>query len=145
MQIRPFAALPLAFALALAGCRGREAAQAPRTPRATILKEIPPTAHSVLRDTSGTPDAEQWTYFAAMPADTAASFYRAMLPVLGWRLLSDRSDRPAGKIDLYARRGAVNLWVHIEKQAEGTTNYTLIAAADTAAGRAAPARADSTP
>jgi hypothetical protein len=144
MQIRPFAALPLALALALSACRGREPAPQPR-PRAEILKDIPAALQSELRDTSGTPDAEQRTYACSLPVDTTAAFYRVWLPRLGWQLMSDRSDRPAGRIDLYARKGNHTVWVHIEKQSEGTSRYTLIAAADTSAARAAPARGDSTP
>ncbi|MFI5208180.1 MAG: hypothetical protein ACHQU8_06285 [Gemmatimonadales bacterium] len=140
MQIRPFAALPLALVLAVASCRGREPAQPPHAPRAAILKEVPAAAYSVLRDTAGTADAEQRTYTAQLPFDTTAAFYRAMLPVLGWQVMGDRSDRPAGMIDLYARRGIQTLWVHIEKQSEATTRYTLIATADTTTPRPAPTR-----
>jgi hypothetical protein len=145
MQMRHFAALPLVLALVLPSCRGREAAQAPRAPRAEILKDIPPSTQSTLRDTTGTPEAEQRTYVSALPADTAASFYRSWLPRLGWQVMSDRADRPAGRIDLYARKGTHTIWVHIEKQSEATATYTLIAAADTSAARAAQVRGDSTP
>jgi hypothetical protein len=144
MQIRPFAALPLALALAAASCRGREPAPAPHTPRAAILKDIPPATQSTLRDTTGTSEAEQRTYTSTLPFDSTAAFYRSWLPRLGWQLMGDRLDRPAGRIDLYARKGTQTLWVHVEKQSEVTSQYTLIAAADTTARRAAPARGDST-
>jgi hypothetical protein len=144
MQIRPFAALPLALALWVA-CRGREPAQAPHAARAAILGGIPAAARSVLRDTSGTVDAEQWTYTAQWPFDSTAEFYRRMLPELGWQLMSDRSDRPGGTIDMYARKGTHTVWVHIEKQAEETSRYTLIATADTSAPRAAPVRGNRRP
>jgi hypothetical protein len=143
MEIRRLSALPLVLVLALAACRVRETPP-PRHPRASILKDIPAAAYSQLRDTSGTSDAEQWTYTTRLPFDTTAAFYRAFLPQLGWQLMSDRSDRPAGTIDLYARMGTHTLWVHVEKQAEETSRYTLIAAADTTVARAAPARRDST-
>ncbi|MFI5280589.1 MAG: hypothetical protein ACHQU1_08845 [Gemmatimonadales bacterium] len=139
MQIRPFAALPLALALALASCRGREPAPQPHAPRAAILNGIPSAAQSVLRDTAGTADAEQWTYTTSLPFDTTASFYRAMLPELGWQVMSDRSDAPAGSIDLYAKKGTQTLWLHLEKQTDALTQYTLIATADTTS-RAIPER-----
>ncbi len=143
MQIARFPAVLLAaLALGLCGCKGREAVSAaPAPPRAQILREVPVAFPSSLRDTTGTSDAERRTYVTVAPFDSTAAFYRTRLPRLGWELLSDRTDRPAGKIDLYARNGNWTLWVHIEKQAELTTEYTLIAsAAADSSGAAAPER-----
>jgi hypothetical protein len=130
MQIRPFAALPLALALALASCRGREPAPPTHAPRPAILRDVPAAAFSILRDTTGTVDAEQWTYTTRLPFDSTAAFYRAMLPELGWQVMGDRSDAPEGKIDLYAKKGTETLWVHLEKLA-AFTQYMMIATAGT--------------
>lgn len=138
MQIRHVVALPLTLVLAVAACRGREPAPAPHAPRASVLKDIPPAAYSVLKDTTGTSEAEQWAFTTTLPFDTAAAFYRRMLPELGWQVMSDRPDVSAGTIDLMAKQRVKTVWIHLERAADGSTRYTLIGAVDSAATRGIP-------
>jgi len=138
MQIRHVVALPLTFMLALSACRAREPEKAPHPPRAAVLRDVPPAAYSVLKDTTGTSEAEQWTFTTTLPFDTTGVFYRRMLPELGWQVMSDRADRPAGTLDFMAKKGTQNLWIHLDRAADGTTRYTLIGAADGAATRGIP-------
>ena len=147
MQITRVAAALAALALGATGCRNREPPPPRGAPRAAILQDVPAVAFSELRDTTGTSDAERRTYVARIPLDSTAVFYRTWLPQHGWALLNDRTDRPAGRIDLYARKGPQTLWVHIEKQSEGTTEYTLLASGveDSLSRRAARPPGDSTP
>ena len=60
-----------------------------------------------------------------MGYDSVRSYYRTMLPAQGWTIIGDRGD--SNELDLYTRKGAQSLWVHIKRAGSLATEYTLIA------------------
>jgi len=111
---------------ALAGCgRDRAPAAAPPPPRAQVLRDVPVYPGSMAMDTTGTLDAEQRRFAVAARFDSVTAFYRGRLPALRWQFMGGRSD--STQLDMLAQRGDTNLWLHIEKAGEHSSQYTLIA------------------
>ena len=143
MRTTPFVAAALAvLALAPAACKGREAAPPPpppAAPRPRIIKDVPIAGVVEFGDTTGTPDAERLTMRVNLPGDSVIAFYRAQLPPLGWDVVGDHADVQTGTLDLYAKKGAQNLWVHVERKSPTSAEYTLLGSArETDMGRLKP-------
>lgn len=92
--------------------------------RAQVLSTVPSLVNSELRDTTGAEDAERRTYVARFPLDSAAAFYRRILPGMGWQAVGDYTR--AGAIDLHYRKGETALWVRLSRVEADLTEYTLI-------------------
>ena len=133
MRTTPFVAAALAvLALAPAACKGREAAPPPpppAAPRPRIIKDVPIAGVVEFGDTTGTPDAERLTMRVNMPADSVVGFYRDTLPRIGWVMAGDHADAATGTRDLYAKKGAQNLWIHVERKTPTSAEYTLLGSA----------------
>jgi hypothetical protein len=111
----------------LAGCMDRPRAHpaASRAHRPAVLSTIPVYPRSIETDTTGTDEVERGSWIVQRPFDALTAFYRDSLPKLGWHLMSDEGDRQ--KLDLYAKRDTLNLWVHIEALGVMAGRYTIIA------------------
>ncbi len=131
MRKRPLHALAAAFfALAAVRCTSQENGEAAgggsAPPRAEVLTNVPVMLGSGLLDTTGTEDAERRTYVAQAPLDSAAAFYRRILPGIGWQVVGDRGGGDAATIDLHYRKADAALWVQLRRLDPVTTEYTLI-------------------
>ncbi len=129
MRNRPFHAVAaVLLALAAARCttqeNGEEAGGGSAPRRAQVLTTVPSLVGSELRDTTGSEDAERRTYLARFPLDSAAAFYRRILPSLGWLVVGDRGG--AATIDLHYRKADAALWIQLRRLDPVTTEYTLI-------------------
>jgi len=129
MQIRGPAVL--AALLALTACtearRGAETAADTTTvapPRPEVLRFVPKPGLAVLMDTSGSLDAEQEVYRAAISADSVARWFRQRLPTDGWQVIGDVNDR--GILNLHAVKDRSRLWVRIRPLLETTSEYIMI-------------------
>lgn len=121
--------LLLAFLVLAAGCdRGeREASRA----RAVIGRAMPEALSypgSALVSYSAGEDAAQIELTTPAPLDTVASWYRQTLPLNGWEVQSDASDR-SGALTIYAEKTKRPLWITLRASVgrPGTT-YTLMGA-----------------
>ena len=123
---RPSLTLLAALAV-LAGCKDKPRAtpDGPHAHRPVVLATIPVYRQSQQTDTTGTDEVERASWVLQRPADSLSRFYRDTLPKLGWRIMSDEGDRQ--KVDLYARRDTLSLWVHIEALGVLASRYTVIA------------------
>ena len=131
MQRPRWSAVSAALLLAI-GCKARApepARQAAPGSRAAapILSGLRDAPGGYVLDTTSTPDAEHRRYSVPHPVDTVLAYYRAELARTGWRLLSDRADKPAGRFDLMAEKDSMSLWVHLEKNGEQAALASLIA------------------
>ena len=126
---RACCAAVLAASLLGASCKARvpEPARQAAPTQPQILRSIPTAPGGYLTDTSGTSDAEHRAFSVPHPIDTVAAFYRDRLKALGWLLMSDRADRPAGRLDLLARKDSQSLWVQLERNGEQAALVSLIA------------------
>ncbi len=127
---RAFCAAALAASLlGTASCKARapEPVRQAAPTRSQILGSIPTAPGGYLTDTTSTSDAEHRSYSVPHPIDTVAAFYRDRLQALGWLLMSDRADRPAGRLDLLATKDSQSLWVHLVRNGEEAALVSLIA------------------
>jgi hypothetical protein len=93
--------------------------------RPEILKDIPALPGAIVTDTAGSDDAERRSYVSQLRFDSVQSYYRTMLPAQGWAIIGDRGDTV--ELDLYTRKGALTLWVHLKRLGPLATEYILIA------------------
>jgi|SRR5579859_6515675 len=134
---RTLSAAALAASLLMpVSCKSRAQEPAQQAaPRRVILGGLPTPPGGYIVDTSGTSDAEHRAYSVPHPIDTVAAFYRGRLKDLGWLLMSDRADVPAGRLDLLAEKDSNSLWVHLEKNGDQAVMASLIAHGPRAAVR----------
>ena len=127
------------LAAAAAAC-SKPAPKVARAPRPNYLIDVPYLAQSVLKDTTGTPEAQHVVLLAPAPIDSVARFYRHRLVATGWQILSDVGDTV--RVSLYLVRNGLPLWVQIDAQGpQSLVSYTAAGGApvDTSgARRAAP-------
>jgi hypothetical protein len=125
-RFRPsLAALTVLIVLA-SSCRDKPAATPVAThSRPAVLAEIPVYPGSTKSDTTGTDEVERGTWVVQQRLRYVGPFYRDTLPKLGWHVMSDEGD--TAKLDLYAQRDTLNLWVHVEALGMLAARYTVIA------------------
>ena len=111
----------VAFA-ALVACRKSEP-QAAQPQRPNWLLDVPYLANSILRDTTGTPDAQHVVLLAPAPLDSVARYYHHRLPLMGWRIVSDVAD--SIHASQYWVRGSRPMWIQIDAQGpQSLVSYT---------------------
>lgn len=120
------AAAAALLTLSAAACKPKDEVPPPLAVlRPEILKDIPTLPGAIVTDTAGSEDAERRSYLSQLRFDSVQSYYRTMLPAQGWAVIGDRGD--SVELDLYTRKGALTLWVHLKRLGTMATEYTLIA------------------
>ena len=120
------AAVAALLTLGAVACKPKDDAPPPLVVlRPEILKDIPALPGAIVTDTAGSEDAERRSYSSRVAFDSVRNYYRTMLPAQGWAVFGDRGD--SVELDLYTRKGAMTLWVHIKRTGPLATEYTLIA------------------
>jgi len=120
------AAATALLTLAATACKAKDDAPPPPVMvRPLIIKDIPALQGAIITDTTGTEDAERRSYLSQLPFDSIRSYYRTMLPALGWAIIGDRGD--SMELDLYTRKGVQTVWVHVKRLSLRATEYTVIA------------------
>jgi hypothetical protein len=114
------AAGPLLFLPALA-CAGEQS----EFRRPLLLAGVPYLAQSVITDTTGSAEAQRLTMEVPQSFDSVLVFYRAKLPLNGWRDLRESGDS-AGRL-IMARNDSVSLWLTVRWLESRRTEYTMIA------------------
>jgi hypothetical protein len=142
MRTTPNTALLLALlAAGLTACTRKdatpEAAETPSSgPRARIISEVPTLARARQIDTTGGTDAERQTWQVVWPFDSVVTYYRHMLPTLGFALMNDQAD--ADEVNLYSKKGSASVWMHFTRLSPTLTEWTIIGADSASAGHATP-------
>jgi len=120
------AAAAALLTLAATACKAKDDAPPPPVMvRPMIIGDIPALPGAIVTDTTGTEDAERRSYLSQLPFDSIRNYYRTMLPARGWAVIGDRGD--SVELDLYTRKGAQTVWVHIRRMGLQATEYTVIA------------------
>ena len=118
--------LLLALALLAAGCdRDRESQRA----RAVIGKALPGALAypgSSVASFSAGDDAAQIELSTSASVQDVVAWYRETLPVNGWEVQSDATDR-SGVVTIYAEKAKQPLWITLRANVGGSgTTYTLM-------------------
>ena len=102
----------LALLATLSAACMRPEKKAAQAARPNWLAGVPYIAHSILRDTTGAPDAQHVVILSPGPIDSVAAFYRTRLPALGWRVVSDVGD--STRVILFLERKGLPLWIQLD-------------------------------
>jgi hypothetical protein len=123
---RYLAAAAALLTLAAPACKAKDNVPQPLAMvRPHIIKDIPALPGAIVTDTAGSEDAERRSYLSQLPFDSVRNYYRTMLPAQGWAIIGDRGD--SVELDLYTRKDAQTVWVHIKRVGSRATEYTVIA------------------
>lgn len=109
---RPYLTLAVALVL-LAACERQPDVKLPRV--ADVLPNLPLPPSPELIAKKGSEDALALTFRTNADVEPIASYYRGILAVAPWRMVSDGTDN-TGAIVLHATQDGPPIWVRIWKE-----------------------------